>query len=295
MHKFIQTNKNGHIFVTDYNWPIEETLKGKAIIVNINHLDDIVNISNHIDDTTKIAAFVYANEHASLETIDINPSWGNTPIILYLNRLGKFRDVCHKINLLKTLNIIVIFTGNEKESTKDAQILSSLGIHTGIRIDSTSELSEHVLDLITYNFYGNCPHAEIEPFSTISRYYDGGNYVSPSFANLENPERYIYIDKDKNIAFTKRELNNSKDKCHKLDDLKCESLCSIVENETLKWQKFFIDSHKCTFCPAFRICLGYFEEQSEKNHCREIMNELLDAIEFQKKNRNRNIKESCQL
>lgn len=296
MHKFIQNKYNNSlIFVTDYNWPIEVILKGKALVIHINHLDDILNISKHIDERTKISAFVYTNEKASLETIDINEAWGDTPIILYLNRLGKFRDISHKINLLRTLNAIIIFTGNEKEATRDAQILSSLGIHTGIKISPDSVLSEHVLDLITYNFYSNCPHAEIEPFSTLSRYYDGESYVSPAFAYFENPERYIYIDSKKNISFTKKDLCDQNIEHLKLDDIKGNKIATLVEEESLKWQKYFIESHKCTFCPAFRICLGYFEEQSDKANCKVVMTELLDAIEFQKKSRNINKKERCQL
>lgn len=297
MHKFIQNNKtrNSYVFVTNYDWPIEEVLKGKALVVHINHLDDILNISKYIDERTKISAFVYTNETASLETIDINEAWGDTPIILYLNRLGKYRDICNKVNLLRRLNIIVIFTGNEKEATRDAQILSSLGIHTGIKLNSDSVLSDHILDLITYNFYSSCPHAEIEPFSTLNRYYDGESYVSPAFANLENPERYIYIDSQKNIAFSKKDLCDHNVEHLKLDDLKGNKLSILAEEESLKWQKYFIESHECTFCPAFRICLGYFEEQSDKANCKAVMTELLEAIEFQKKTRTINKKEQCQL
>ena len=50
----------------------------------------------------------------------------------------------------------------------------------------------------------------------------------------------------------------------------------------------FIESHPCTFCPAFRVCMGYFAEQSDNGRCQVVMSELLDAIEFSKKKNQNN-------
>ncbi len=210
MHKFIRSNKNPntHVFVCEYNWPVEERLKGRALVIKISNLDDVLNIQKHLDETTKLDAFIYRNEYASLETIDINPDWRDTPVILYLNRLGQFRNIYEKIELLKKLNVILIFTGTEYQACKDAQILSSLGIHSGIELTPESKLSDSVLDLITYTFYGTMPHAQIEPFSIMEKYYDGESYVSPELAEFINPERYIHIDKDLNLAFSDTDLKN---------------------------------------------------------------------------------------
>ena len=210
MHKFIRSNKNPntHVFVCEYDWPIEECLKGRALVIKIKDLADVINIQKNLDESTKVAAFVYRNEYASLETIDINPAWGNTPVILYINRLGQFRNIHHKIGLLRQLNVIIIFTGAEIEACKDAQILSSLGIHSGIELSPNAKLEEPVLELITYAFYSTMPHAQIEPFSTMERYYDGENYVSPALADFVNPERYIHIDKTMQLAFSEKDLKN---------------------------------------------------------------------------------------
>lgn len=56
----------------------------------------------------------------------------------------------------------------------------------------------------------------------------------------------------------------------------------------------FIEPHPCTFCPAYRICMGYFNVQREKGRCSEVMTELLGAIEFDKKKQQQNNKERCQ-
>lgn len=297
MHKFIPThwNRNTHVLVTKYNWPIEEYLKGHAILVHINCLQDIPNIMKHIHETTRIHGFVFTDKYASLETLDINPEWGKVPLILYINRLGQFRNIHHKIGMLRNMNVMLIFTGAEQQATKDAQIAASLGIHSGISINPNSTLSDDVLDLITYNFYGTMPHGEIEPFATLERMYDGESYVSPSMAQFKNPLRYIYVDKDLNLAFSQEDLDNGVYFAQGLDSLYEISSNDAVEKETQKWQQMFITPHTCTFCPAFRICMGFFEIQMDKGRCKEVMNELLEAIEHQKKKLQLNQQTGCQL
>ncbi len=299
MHKFIRSNNNPntHVFVCEYNWPIEEQLKGRALVIKINNLDDILNIQGHLDESTKIDAFIYQDNFASLETIDVNPAWCNTPIILYINRLGQYRNVVQKIEVLKRLNVIVIFTSSEEHSCKDAQILSSLGIHSGIKLTPESELTDSLLDLVTYTFYGTMPHAPIEPFSTMERYYDGESYVSPRLAEFINPTRYIHIDKDMNMAFSEQDLKNGNILSDSYPHLKSDAFSSAVETYSYKWQEWFIESHKCTFCPAFRVCMGYFDQHNTctNNRCREIMTELLDAIEFYKTKVQQIHPQRCQL
>lgn len=284
------------MFVCEYNWPIEERLKGRALVIKVNHLDDIMNIQKHFDERTKIDAFVYRDDFASLETIDINPLWRQTPVILYINRLGQFRNVHNKLGLLRQLNVIVIFTAPEKQACKDAQILASLGIHSGIQLRPDSELGEEILDLIAYSFYGTMPHAGIEPFTTIEKYYDGESYVSPSIAEFINPERYIHIDSDFNLAFSEKDLKQGNILAEKYPHLRTEEFAEASESYSLKWQELFINSHKCTYCPAFRICMGYFNQDGEENiNCCKVMSELLDAIEFHKTRLQQNNKKTCQL
>lgn len=297
MHRFIPSNKNRHthMLVTRYNWPIEEYLKGHALIVQINHLDDVVNIKKHLDDATKISGFVYRDDYASLETIELKTEYCDSPLYLLINRLGKFRDVFHKIEMLKRMNVVVIFTGSEATAISDAQILASLGIHTGISLKPNSALDDNLLDLITYTFYSPTRHAEIEPFSTIERYYDGEDYVSPTIAAFVNPNRYLHVDKDFRLAFSEEDLASDNIIGTGADFLRSEDLQKAIETKELEWQKMFVESDACTFCPAFRICMGYFKSQRESKRCVQVMSELLEAIEFYKKTKQNSNQELCQL
>lgn len=297
MHKFIPTRKsrNTHILVTQYNWPIEEHLKGNALVVYINHLDDIKNIRKHIDDTTIVNGYVYIDNYASLETIDITPEIVDAPLFLYINRLGQFRDVYSKLEMLKRMNVVVIFTGPESTACTDAQIVASLGIHAGIALSPDSQLSENVLDLISYTFYGTAPHAEIEPFATIERYYDGESYVSPEMAEFVNPNRYIHVNKDFHFAFSKKDLEQGRFIGNNLDLIRDAKLQDAIDEKEHEWQKLFVENHPCTFCPAFRVCSGFFASKHSEGKCKEVMSELLDAIEFIKRKKQNNQIGICQL
>lgn len=290
----IRLNSNTHIFVTDYNWDFHNRLKGKALVIYVQYLSEINNIINSIKEPTKINAIVYENPYTSLETEDIDPNWGNTPIIMKINRLGAFRNVSDKIELIKRLNITIIFTANNHQSIIDAQILASLGIHSGITLPTETVDWDNLTNLITYTFYGTMPHAAIEPFATMEKYYCGTNYVAPSFAEFENPDRYIHIDAEGNLAFSRKELKNKHYFDSGWENLHNISAHPAIAERKHKWQEMFIETHSCTFCPAYRICGGYFNEQSDKSMCQKTMNELLEGIEFYKQ-KCYNKKESCQL
>lgn len=296
MNKCTPQNNSEITYVCDYNWPIEEQMKGRSLIINVSQLCDIRPIYDRMADNSRIVAFIYRDNYGSLETIDIDPQWSDIPVILYLNRLGQFRSVADKVNLLKNLNVTVIFTGAESRACVDAQILSSLGIHSGIDLTSESELSESLLDLITYCFYSRLPHAPIEPFSTMARHYTGNNYVSPSLLNLENPARYIHIDADHRLAFTRTDLQLGNTLSDTADTITPDTLDEEARRFSSRWQQWFVESHPCTFCSAFRVCKGFFYRPDAPVHrCKEVMDELLESIEFQRKKDENRTKEPCQL
>lgn len=268
-------------------------LRGLAVVFYVDNLDDVIIIEQRKDPTTKAVAYVYEAPSASLETIDVKEEWGQLPIILYLNRLGQYRNVHRKIELLKRQNTIIVFTGNLHQACTDAQILSSQNIHTGIKWTKDTPLDDELLDLITYSFYSTAKHAPIEPFAVMERYYCGDNRVSPALGHFENPDKYIHLDKDGHLATSKEALE--KGDYFEVEPEELFSLGShpkVVESKHA-WQQMFINSHPCTFCPAFRVCLGYFEG-ADKENCRRVMLELLESIEFKKQN-NPQKDEQCQL
>ena len=119
-------------------------------------------------------------------------------------------------------------------------------------------------------------------------------YVNPKIAEFVNPLRYIYVDKELHLAFSQEELDTGIFFDQGIEKLYEVSSHDAIEKETVKWQEMFVDAHPCTFCPAYRICMGYFQKQREIGRCCKVMTELLSAIEFEKNKQQNNIKR-CQL
>ena len=96
------------------------------------------------------------------------------------------------------------------------------------------------------------------------------------------------------MAFSRSELKNKQYFDTGWDNLYNISAHPAIVERKHKWQEMFIETHQCTFCPAYRICGGYFKSLSDKSMCQKAMNELLEGVEFYKKNRS-NHRETCQL
>lgn len=287
-------NRNNHMFVLDGNWSFKDRLKGHALVIYAQELCDIPRIIQEVQTPTIIHAIVYENLFCSLASIDIDSSWGNTPIILRIGRIGQYRDIANKLEQLKSLNVMIVLPADSSQSYRDVQILSSLGIHSGIDFTNGCHTWESFKDLLAYAFYGRMHHADIEPFTSMSTHYCGMNYVSPDIMSFYNPERYIHIDNNGNVAFSREQLKNGDFFDSGWDILPNISSHPAIKEESHKWQQLFIENHTCTYCPAFRVCKAFFMGQSENGSCQDGMMDLLEAIEFKKVEQSNRI-QSCQL
>ena len=286
--------KNKHILVTDGNWPYFDKLKGHALVVYVQEIDDINRIINEVQTPTKLHAIVYENRLLSLESISIDERWNTNPIILKIGRLGQFRNVVQKIEQLKSMNVIITLQADLAQNYRDVQLLSSLGIHTGIDFDGCEVNWDAFQDIIAYAFYGRMSHAEIEPFSSMCTHYCGMNYVSPGMASFYNPERYVHVDQYGHLALSREQLIAGKFFDEGWDLLANISSHPSLKNEAHNWQQLFIENNPCTFCPAFRVCMAYFIKCGDKEKCQNAMSDLLEAIEFNKSQQSKQ-NQLCQL
>lgn len=282
------------MLVLNGNWSFKDKLKGHALVIYVQEPNDIPRVIHEIQAPTIIHAIVYENPLCSLTSINIDASWGNTPIILKIGRLGQYRDIAFKLEQLKSLNVMVVMPANSIQSYRDAQILSSLGIHSGIDFSCGCQAWDSFKDLVAYAFYSRMNHADIEPFASMTSYYCGMNYVSPAIMSFYNPERYIHIDGNGNMAFSREQLNNGDYFASGWGILPNISSHPAIKKESHKWQQLFIENHECTYCPAFRVCKAFFMGQRENGGCQEGMMDLLEAIEFKKAEQSNRI-QLCQL
>ncbi len=274
-------NQNNPTFVLDGPWNPEVLLRGESIVVNVDKPEAIDYISGMASQATQIEAFIYEDFTVSLETLDINPNWRRYPVVLRIGRLGRFSNVVEKLNMMKGMNITLLFSPYSATAGRDAQIVASLGISTGIVFTEDMPLGDSIKDLIAYNFYSPMRHGSVEPFATMLTNYTGEDYVSPAMAFYDDENRFIHINEALEMASSPKNLKEGK-----LLGMGQEGLYNIYHSEAIQapeWQRFFIESHPCSFCPAFRVCTGFFADRNKPEECRPVMMEILEGIEHNKK------------
>lgn len=277
-------NNNSPTFVLDGPWNPESLLRGEAVIIKVDNLDAIDYISRIVSGPTKIEYFIYEDFDSSLETLDIRPNWRGCNIIFRIGRLGKFSNVAQKLALIKALNIQIQFDPSSEVSCRDVQIVSSLGINTGIVFNGNMPLNDSLKDLVAYNFYSPMRHGAIEPFATMEKLFCGENYVSPEMAFFEDESKYIHINESFQMATSSKKLEKGEFIGKGQEGL--YNIYHVESTENPSWQRFFIESHPCSFCPAFRVCKGFFSDNKSPKECQPLMMDILEGIEYSKKIKN---------
>jgi len=98
--------------------------------------------------------------------IDFQEEWRDSNLVVYANGLGKVRDLVGLLPVIKRLNLKFFLDGAKKENYEAVQILSSLGVYSGIVINEDSDW-EKLTDLMYYALCGRVPHAPVEPFQSM--------------------------------------------------------------------------------------------------------------------------------
>ena len=286
MPHWIMRNKraNSPIFVLDGPWNPEVLLRGECIMVKVDCPEAIDYISRLVSSPTKIEGFIWEDKNASIESININPEWGKIPVILRIGRIGRFAEVSNKLKIIRSLGIKVLLYANSPTTYRDIQILASLGISTGLYFEEDMPVSEGIKDLVAYAFYSPIDHGVIEPFHTMELLYCGENYVSPKDASYDDSPRYIHINEKLEMAVSAKNLKEG-NFIGKGQQVLYDIFHSNEKKQT-EWQNFFIQSHPCSFCPAFRVCMGFFSEANCDESHKSLMMDILAGIEHTKQIKN---------
>ncbi len=155
-------------------------------------------------------------------------------------------DRARAITMLSDLdNIDIYLRAESPDCNTDALILASLGVNTGIVFTPGSPLHEGHADLLTYLFYSLSPHADIEPWSSMARARAEGKYLTPR-VSLGTPEAGSSPDAD----------------------------------GLYRWQRIMVDGGGCAFCPAMRLCEGFFADRDDHSQCQALMTEAASCIDF---------------
>ena len=177
--------------------------------------------------------------------IAFKEEWQEIPHVIYAGGLGAVRDLIELIPVIKKLNLKFFLDGAKKENYEAVQILSSLGIYSGIVIDEKADW-ERLTDLMFYALCGKVAHAPVEPFQYV---YDMYN-------------RNVLVDFGK-VFFEGCEVSGER--------------CEV--RGVREWQRFFYEATPCAACEGWRICLGKYAGLEDKSGCSRFMAEWLNVVE----------------
>ena len=186
-----------------------------------------------------------------------------------------------KLQMLRNMNIRIFLNSDNKLNFTSLHILASLGIDCGLSFSENKIDWEAMNDLMTYAIYAKVNHASIEPFMYAVKNYNPERLTDFSTVYFENPQFYLHIDKDENIALTSSDLKKGKYIAKGV-----EALEQIYENPLYldaekAWQEFFLADSPCAYCQAWRVCNGKFAKSFETNPgCRQFFTDLMDASDF---------------
>ena len=234
------------------------------------------------------------NTLLSLSDIPFDESFEGIPIVLHLYNVGSIYATMSRLDIFKRLGIRVFLSSSSLENFSSLKILSSLGIDCGLLIDSESVDDEAFVDLASYYYLSQVPHATIEPFDYIWRNLHQEKNLDFSTVYFENPEKYIYINEALDVAFSEDNLRNGAfiGNLNGMDEVGFQTM---VSQKMTSYYSHFLQLDDCSKCPNFRICNKKTKEKFE--NCSEVFAsvyeyaEIMDNIEQQRGK----TKELCQL
>lgn len=278
--------------------PFDEKLLGQmhdenlvVIAPSVEQIPDVYRISS--DRKNRVRCVVVSTK-GSLASVPFHESWKGIPIAIYAEELGPFKEFLSKMQLIRDLNIRFYLSSGHKENFTALHVLASLHLNCGVAFDEQEIDWEALNDLMTYSVYGKVQHGPIEPFKYITTQYHPEKYTEFNTVYFDNPHIYLHLDKDANIAVSRKDLQKGNfiaSGYNELDKIKANPKYEEALNH---WQSFFLKENGCAFCQSWRVCMGTFVDKVESNPgCQKFFADMMDAADHslsnQQKNREREI------
>jgi hypothetical protein len=183
-----------------------------------------------------------------------------------------------RLQLIRDLNLRIFLNSDRKDNFTSLHILSSLGVNCGVGFGEKDVDWESLNDLMTYSVYGKARHTGIEPFQFVTSKYNPERLTEYNTVYFDNPQQYLHIDKDFNIAVSQKDLLKGNFVANGLEALNEIKANPKYEEAITHWQSFFLQESGCAFCQAWRVCMGKFTNQIERNPgCQKFFTDLMEA------------------
>jgi len=226
-------------------------LKNKIVVVETDSVEMIVPVREAVLANNHLFC-IKLHTNQDITAIPFVAAWKEIPLVIYPKGLGAVRDFVAILPILKNLNVKFYFDGAVPQHYAAVQILSSLGIYTGIVINENADW-ERLTDLMYYALCGKVKHAPIEPFQYVFDTYKRNILVDYGTVFFENSDRFAH--------YSEKGAKNTQ----------------VMQNKSR--QKFFYEYTPCAACEGWRICLGKYAGLKDKTACKNFTITLLNLIE----------------
>ena len=239
-----------------------EVGKNRGIVLEVDDVERVVAAAEMVERENSLFC-VKLHVKQEITEIAFREEWQRIPLVVYPAGLGAVRDLIGLLPLLKKLNVKFFFDSALGHSYEAVQILSSLGIYSGIWINERADW-EKLTDLMYYALCGKVVHAPIEPFQYLYDVYERNRLVDYGGVFFEDGEVFEVLTAKNEGMFKVFDTEHTE-----------EAQRSTEKN----WQRFFYEATPCAACPGWRICMGKYANMKDKTPCQSFTTELLNLIE----------------
>lgn len=271
--------KKQPVLVVPFDEGLLSKLKDQTLVVRLNQIEGLKEKRDIACKQNRLYCFK-VNYNGPLTALRFEQDAREYPVSLYVKSLGVRRDFLAMVKMLRGLNQKIFLTTDRKDNFLDAQLASSLGISVGMFRGEKKVDWEKMNDLMTSFVYGKAKHAPVEPFNFVLTHYNPREITSYSTVYFDNPQKYLHMDKDGNIAFTHAEMVKGE------FFATIDELDKIFENKKFEdrmnaWQESFISGDETANWAGWRLAEGNVTEEDKKDEsCKQFFEDLLEAAEF---------------
>jgi hypothetical protein len=268
------------IVVCPFDEALLANLREKAIVIETRDPGVMREVRRAVHHAGVLHA-VWLEWNGSVSELPMDESWRGTRLVVLCSGMGSFKDLAPHLPLLRNLEVTVLMRHTAADWSRDLQILSSVGIPCGLKLDAQFCDWQQLNDCMHYALYCRTQHAPIQPFYYVASEYDPQRPTDFESIYFNSPERYIHINAREEIALTREDLLAGLIIATGIDALETIKEGTPYKSYKRSLQKVFLDHHPCAYCSAWRICLGKFPANSENGkECESFFRDFMDAVDF---------------
>jgi len=268
------------VLVCPFNRKLMDKIKNTQFIITVTGFDDIHEVIKSVHRTNELLGIKIHTEK-TLSSIDFDKNWEKFPLFIYAENFGEFLELFPKTEIIRNLNVHFFLSAHNEFNFTGLKILASLRIHCGLWFDKLPVSWDLMNDLMHYAIYSKPKHAHIEPFKWLAEHYAVNGYSNYDAVYFNDPIKFLHINSNEQVAFTADDLLNNKFIAEGAENI--DSIQNLQEYKDLSHSRYesMLKMDDCSFCSAFRICLGKFGYlKDKKTTCQPFFADLHDACDY---------------